>query len=128
MFTGQPHSTGCSVCGKTQVYSRGLCEPHYRRFNKEYKRVADLLGNEVAEKMDELAVEQGWALKKSKGGRKRDEDPFTELAEMILSESSEAYATERNRLIAEGNEVIQKEVAKARAKSPTKSKRKSEGA
>jgi len=78
--------------------------------------------------MDELAFQQGWVLEKTKGGRKRDEDPFTELAEMILSESSESYATERDKLIAEGNQVIGKEVAKARAKRPTKSKRKSEGA
>lgn len=125
MFTGKPHATGCTVCGKPKIYSRGLCEPHYRRFNKEYKRLVDTKGQVKADQLETLARVRGWLLEKSKGGRKREADPFTELAEMVIAEETSDYRNERDKLIAEGNEFINKEVATAQAKRPTKTKRKS---
>ena len=60
MTTGKPHTTGCRVCGKPDR-SRGLCETHYRAFQRKVKGFQT---EEEANAFELMCLEQGWVLPK----------------------------------------------------------------
>lgn len=101
---------GCLVCGGEDVYSRGLCQPHYRRFMDRQKKIAAEQGEKAAEQFEADCLAKGWVKPKTKGGRPREEDPF----DIIAAEIREKYEAktldnpEFKEIVSDGDRVIKK--------------------
>jgi len=128
MFTGEPHKTGCTVCGNSKLYARGLCEPDYRQLNKELKKVRQEAGDEAAERAESLYIAHGWIQPKSKGGRTRDTNPFELIANLVIAESKGEYSQDEvDRVIAAGFKVMDQAEAETAAKKPKPRRKKEAG-
>ena len=76
-----------------------MCQKHYRRFKSKLDALA-AESEELAEQFDAKCVADGWAKEKQVGGRpKHDDDPFDEIADLIVegrrqaAEAKERYET-----------------------------------
>lgn len=88
MTEPKPFKTGCFVCGETpDAYgARGLCQKHYRQFNA---KLASIREPELAKAFEERAIELGWVLPKSGGGRPKSWSPFDAIAEQVAEEQGD---------------------------------------
>jgi len=114
----KPHTSGCLVCGNEAVYSRGLCQAHYRQLNA---RIASYKSKKAAELFERNAVKLGWALPKTGGGRPKSWSPFDDIADMIAEQVSahenETAADLAEELHKRANPKTSNQVAKPKKKS-----------
>lgn len=84
-----PKKTGCRVCSD-EIYARGLCQKHYRRWMTKYNSFKT---EEERIAFEAKCIAEGWITKKTKGGRKRqDDDPFDAIANEIKRLEGKAAA------------------------------------
>jgi len=104
----KPNKSGCRVCASPNIYSRGLCQKHYRRWKSKYDGLADR-SEEAAKRFELDCLRDGWIKAKSSGGRpKEDDDPF------------DSYATRALEVIDEGNQDIDEALKDYRTKSASR--------
>ncbi|WP_040765850.1 hypothetical protein, partial [Novipirellula maiorica] len=84
MTHAEPKKHGCAVCGDQSIYSRGLCQKHYRRFTRRLKSMPE----SERDAFEARCIADGWVLPLTKGGRpKEDADPFADIAAEIHAET-----------------------------------------
>lgn len=113
----KPRTTGCLVCGNTAVYSRGLCQAHYRQLNA---KIASYKSKKAAEIFERKAVKLGWALPKTGGGRPKSWSPFDDIADMIAEEVA-AYEKQTTDLAEDIHELDDTQPAKSTTRARKKS-------